>query len=430
MKHNYRIVALVMLVFVVVSFVTNLMDPMGTDLQASFHLNEAQLGYLSFAMFIAYAVMSLPAGLLVERFSAKAVLIAAFLLAILGALAIAAHPTFATVLPAFFFMGVGFAMLQVVTIPLLRVAAGGEHMAFLGNMSQLIFALGSAVSPYAYVYLVNGLKSPAASRNIFFSTLSQIAPPGLLWVSLYWVITVILLVTVLTIAIMRWPRLELTEDEKIGSASVVLGLLKRKTVWLYLIGVICYVGTEQGVATKIKGFLVNCHQVDPDLADKVAVSGFWGAMAIGCAVGLGLLKLLDSRTVLWVFSAGGVLTLLVALFTPSATVALFALPMLGFWCSVGCPIVFALALNSVERHHGTLTGLLCTGIVGGGFLPPIIGHIADSFGPLGLRYGLLAILVTWGYLFSMGLWARPLVNNVTIGSQAKAGYTAGHSAHV
>src|ERR1700734_1988616 len=121
MKHNYFIVLLVMLVFVVVSFVTNLMDPMGTDLQASFHLNETQLGYLSFAMFIAYAIMSLPAGLLVERFSAKAVLIAAFLFSALGAFAIAAHPGFTTVLPAFFFIGVGFAMLQVVTIPLLRV---------------------------------------------------------------------------------------------------------------------------------------------------------------------------------------------------------------------------------------------------------------------------------------------------------------------
>jgi fucose permease len=417
---NFRIVVLVMLVFVAVSFITNLMDPMGTDLQASFKLTETQLGYLSFAMFIAYAVMSLPAGLLVERFSAKSVLIAAFLLATLGAFAIAAHPSFATVLPAFFFLGVGFAMLQVVTIPLLRSAAGGEHMAFLGNMSQLIFALGSAVSPYVYVYLVNGLKHPAASQNVLFSILSHLAPPGLLWVSLYWVITVILLVMIVAIAIMRWPRLELTEDEKVGSFAVVLELLKRKTVWLYFIGVICYVGTEQGVATKIKGFLVNCHHVDPDLADKVSVSGFWGAMAVGCAVGLGLVKLFDSRTVLSVFSVGGILTLLLALFTPSATVALYALPILGFWCSVGCPIVFALALNSLERHHGTLTGILCTGIVGGGFLPPIIGHIADSFGPLGLRYGMLAILVTWGYLFSMGLWARPLINNATIGNPAKA----------
>src|SRR5271163_773490 len=154
-----------MIVFVAVSFVTNLMDPMGTDIQASFSLNETQLGYLSFALFIAYAVMSIPSGLLVERFSAKAVLVVAFLLSTLGAFAIAVRPSFAIAIPAFFLIGVGFAMLQVVTIPLLRVAGGGEHMAFLGNMSQLIFALGSALSPQVYVTLVNGLKSPASSQN-------------------------------------------------------------------------------------------------------------------------------------------------------------------------------------------------------------------------------------------------------------------------
>ena len=430
MKHNYFIVLLVMVVFVAVSFVTNLMDPMGTDIQASFSLNETQLGYLSFAMFIAYAVMSIPAGLLVERFSAKAVLIVAFLFSTVGAFAIAVSPSFAMAIPAFFFIGVGFAMLQVVTIPLLRVAGGGENMAFFGNMSQLIFALGSTLSPYVYVYLVNGLKSPAASQNILISTLARVAPAGLFWVSLYWVIAVILLAMVLVIAFVRWPRLELTENEKIGSFATFVQLLKSKTVWLYFIGVICYVGTEQGVATKIKGFLVNCHNVDPDLANKVAVSGFWGAMAVGCAVGMGLMKLFDSRKVLMVFSAGGALTLLFALFTPSANAAMFALLMLGFWCSVGCPIVFALALNSLEKHHGTLTGILCTGIVGGGFLPPIIGKIADHFGPMGLRYGMLAILLTWGYLFSMGLWARPLINNATIGSQQKTKAPAIEPSHV
>jgi fucose permease len=430
MKPNYLIVLLVMIVFVAVSFVTNIMDPMGTDIQASFQLNETQLGYLSFAMFIAYAVMSLPAGLLVERFSAKAVLIAAFLLSTIGAFAIAAHPTFATAIPAFFLIGTGFAILQVVTIPLLRVAGGGEHMAFLGNMSQLIFALGSAFSPHVVVYVINGLKNPAASQNGLISALAKVAPPGLFWVSLYWVITVVLLVMVTVIALVRWPRIDLTENEKVGSFATILQLLKSKTVWLYFIGVICYVGTEQGIATKIKGFLVNCHNVDPDLANKVAVSGFWGAMALGCAVGLGLLKLFDGRKILSVFAAGGALTMLLALFTPSAKVATFALPMLGFWCSVGCPIVFALAFNSLEKHHGTFSGILCTGIVGGGFLPPIIGKIADHFGPMGLRYGMLAILLTWGYLFSMGIWARPLINNATIGSQPKATAPAVEPSHV
>src|SRR5882757_9700401 len=206
MKHNYFIVLLVMVVFVAVSFVTNIMDPVGTDIQASFHLTETQLGYLSFGLSIAYAVMTIPAGLLAERFSARTMLIGAFLSSTVGAFAIAAHPSFAVAIPAYFLMGVGFAVLQVVTIPLLRVAGGGENMAFLGNMSQLIFALGSALSPHVYVYLVNGLKNPSSSQNILISTLAKVAPAGLFWVSLYWVITVVLLIMLIAIAIARWPK--------------------------------------------------------------------------------------------------------------------------------------------------------------------------------------------------------------------------------
>ncbi|HEX4263189.1 MAG TPA: MFS transporter [Verrucomicrobiae bacterium] len=430
MKHNYFIVLLVMVVFVAVSFVTNIMDPIGTDIQASFNLTEAQLGYLSFGLFIAYAVMSFPAGLLAERFSAKTMLIGAFLSSTVGAFAIAVHPSFAVAIPAYFLMGVGFAILQVVTIPLLRVAGGGENMAFLGNLSQMIFALGSAVSPYVYVYLDNGLKSPVGSRDALINILAKVAPAGLYWVSIYWVIAAILLCLVLVIALVKWPRVELMENEKIGSFATIVQLLKNKTVWLYLVGVICYVGTEQGIATKIKGFLVNCHNIAPDHANKLAVSGFWSAMAIGCAVGMGLIKLFDSRKLLSAFMAGGAFTLVLALFTPNPKVALFALPMMGFWCSVGCPIVFALALNSLEKHHGTLTGILCVGIVGGGFVPPIIGKIADHFGPTGLRYGMLVNLVTLAFLFSMGFWARPLINNSTIGASQKTKTPVGEEAHV
>ena len=213
MKHNYFIVLLVMVVFVAVSFVTNIMDPVGTDIQASFHLTEAQLGYLSFGLFIAYAIMSFPAGLLAERFSAKTMLIGAFLCSTVGAFAIAAHPSFAVAIPAYFLMGVGFAVLQVVTIPLLRVAGGGENMAFLGNMSQLIFALGSAVSPYVYVYLDNGLKSPAASHDALINVLAEVAPAGLYWVSIYWVIAAILLCLVLVIALRRSRAASLSASE-------------------------------------------------------------------------------------------------------------------------------------------------------------------------------------------------------------------------
>jgi len=411
MKRNHFIVLLIMLIFVAISFVTNIIDPMGSDVQESFHLSNEQLGYMATALFIAYAVMSIPAGLLVERFAAKPVLIVAFLLSCGGAFAYAWRPSYSVALPSLFVIGVGFAMLQVVINPLLRVAGGEEHYAFYGNMSQMIFALGSTVSPHLYGYLVGHLKDPSLPRNFVISALDKVVRPGLPWISLYWVFALVLLVMVLVVSFVRLPKMELKEDEKVESFSTILVLLKNRIVWLYFVGIVCYVGTEQGVAVWIKKFLLDYHRVDPALVDQVAVSGFWGAMAAGCAVSLVLLKLFDSRKILGVFFAGGVITLLAALFG-NRSMALIGLPLMGFWCSVGWPIIFSLALNSVEKHHGSFAGILCTGIVGGAFLPPLIGRLGDHFG---LRFGMLALLVTFAYIISIAFWARPLIENATIG---------------
>jgi len=412
-------VGLIMLIFVVISFVTNILDPMGTDVQASFRLTEAQVGYLASALFMAYAVMSIPAGILVEKFSAKAVLLVAFLLSGAGALAFAARPSYAVAIPALFVIGVGFAMLQVVINPLLRISGGEEHYAFFGNLSQMIFALGSTLSPHLYVYLVSGIKE--GGRGGLVGTLTRLVPEGVSWAALYWVFAAILAAMAVVIALVRLPKVELAEDEKVGSFQTILLLLGNKTVWVYFVGIACYVGTEQGIATKIKPFLMNCHGVDPDLANRVAVSGFWGAMTLGCAVSLVLLKLFDAKKILVVFMAGGMLTLLAALFGNRAT-ALVAMPLMGFWCSVGWPLVFALALNSMEKHHGSFAGILCTGILGGAILPPLVGIIADHAGPMGLRYGLLAILATFSYLLFLGFWANPIISNATLGkTDAKHG---------
>jgi fucose permease len=198
------------------------------------------------------------------------------------------------------------------------------------------------------------------------------------------------------------PRLELKEEERVESISILRSLLKSRVVILYFIGIFCYVGTEQGVAFWISKFLETYHAVDPAKGGHSAVAGFWGLLMVGCGLGLVLLKLFDQRKILVCFGVCGVITLL----------ALIALPMMGFWCSVMWPLIFALALNSVEQHHGSFAGILCTAIVGGAFLPPIIGRLGDAFG---LRYGMLALMATLGYIISIGLWARPLVDNARIG---------------
>ena len=74
-------------------------------------------------------------------------------------------------------------------------------------------------------------------------------------------------------------------------------------------------------------------------------------------------------------------------------------------------IIFSLALNSLAEHHGTFSGILCTGIIGGAFVPLAVGQIGNV---LGLRAGLLLVYLTLGYILSIGFWAKPLVDNATV----------------
>jgi FHS family L-fucose permease-like MFS transporter len=44
-------------------------------------------------------------------------------------------------------------------------------------------------------------------------------------------------------------------------------------------------------------------------------------------------------------------------------------------------------------------------------VPVIIGGIGDRFG---LRAGVAFLYVTFGFVLSVGFWAKPLINNATI----------------
>lgn len=142
---------------------------------------------------------------------------------------------------------------------------------------------------------------------------------------------------------------------------------------------------------------------------------FWGLMTAGGVLGLLLVKLMDSRKVLVLFTSLALLSLTIGLFG-SGSAALIAFPMIGFFASVMYPIIISLALNSVTEHHGSFAGILMTGIIGGAVVPLIVGWIGDHFG---LRSGMLFIYLTMGYILAIGIWARPLVTNKTISRKKK-----------
>jgi MFS transporter, FHS family, L-fucose permease len=318
MTRRAQLIVYILIVWFAISFVTNLIGPLMQILIGDFKLSLALAGFLPFSFFLAYGLVSILAGALVETRGPRTTLLPAFTLNLAGSLAIAQFPAYATVIGGLFVIGLGMAMLQVVINPLMRTAGGEARFAFFSVMGQLVFGLASYLSPWVFSALME--RPDAADRP-------------LVWVQFYWAFTGLF---TLLIAITAWltiPRVDVPDSERSGGLDNHVELIAQPRVRLYFLGIVAYVGTEQSLANWMSQFLSTYHHVSPTLEGARAVGLFWGLMAVGCLLGLVLLRLLDSTIVLRIFTDLALVCAGLALFG-SAEVALLAFPATGFFLSV------------------------------------------------------------------------------------------------
>lgn len=408
MSRNPTIVVFILCLWFVISFVTNILGPLMPLIIDGFDINYRMAGFLPFSFFLAYGLVSIPAGALVELIGPKKTMLLAFTINLAGAAVFSFFPVYGAALVALFLIGMGMAMLQVIINPLMRTAGGEANFAFYSVMGQLVFGLASFVSPFVFSALMaeiaRGDSSPVARL------VTGLVPEGLGWVTFYWLFALVFLVVIVIISRMSIPKLTVEQDALSSPATVYLMLLRQPSVILFFLGIAAYVGTEQCLANWMSEFLSVYHGVSPEAEGARTVGLFWGLMSLGCVLGLGLLKLLDSKIVLRVFTLIAAAMLLAAVFG-SREVALIAFPATGFFISVMFSVIFSLALNSSPDHHGAYSGILCSGIFGGALLPLIVGMVGDAWG---LKTALVLLLVPLGFILSISFWAKPLIANETV----------------
>lgn len=413
MKKKILQLTLIMMFWFTISFITNILGPLIPDIINNFHLSDlAMAGFIPTSFFIAYALMSIPAGILIDRFGEKPVLFCGFLMPFVGTILFAMLHTYPALLASSFIIGLGMAMLQTVINPLQRAVGGEENYAFVAELAQFVFGAASFVSPLVYTYLIHELDPSIYSegKNWLIDLLARVTPSDLPWVSLYWIFTIILLAMLIAVAVSKFPKIELKEDEKSGSRSSYTELFKKPSVWLFFLGIFCYVSTEQGSSIFMSTFLEQYHGINPQTDGAQTVSFFWGLMTVGCFFGMILLKFIDSKRLLQMSGIITIVLLACALFG-SKQLSVMAFPAIGFSISMMYSIVFSLALNSVSEHHGSFAGILCSAIAGGAIGPLIISSIADH---TSLQVGMSALFVFVAYITFIGFWANPIINNKTI----------------
>lgn len=408
MKKNYVLVWVIMFGFFVISFVTNILGPIMPAATKELHLTLAQAAILPFAFFIAYAI-SIPAGYLLEKFGSKVLIILAFSIGCIGSLIFATHTTYFSYLATLFIIGICVAMLQVAFWPLLRTSGGEENYSFNSVLTQIFFGTASFLSPLVYSYLVLNLPANADS-NLLLQTLTKLVPASMPWVSIYWLNAIVTLGMIVFISFIKFPKVELQKSEELEGIKVIAQLLKNKIVLIYFFGIFSYVGMEQGISVYISKFLQDYHGFDANTVGARIIALFWGLQAAGSLIGILILKLYDVKKILSTFLVLQLISLSCALFGPKY-VSLISFPICGLLTSVMYGSIFSLGMNSLKTHHGSVSGIFCTGIIGGAAVPLAVG-LAGSL--LGLRVGLCFVYLTILYMLYIALTAKPLIDNKTV----------------
>jgi|TARA_B100001094_G_scaffold53594_1_gene49155 fucose permease len=391
---NIQLVIFVMVVFFVISFITNIIGPLIPQFIKTYNLSLVLASFLPLSFFFSYGVFSIPAGIYLERYGGKTIMVFAFLISSVGAGLIIAFPGYMSFIISFFLIGTGMAILQVAINPLLRNVVSGENFAFFSIIGQLAFGSASFLSPIFYKFL---LEENNPLGTIYFNDSPWI------WIYVLFILAVIILLFFLYL--LKIPKNDL--DSEHFDIKIFFNFLKSRNAYFYFFGIFCYVGVEQGINNWSSEFLFQYHSLDPEVIGVEVISSFWGNLTIGTIISLFLVKIIDEKKLLNLYALSSSLLVLLAIHGDSE-ISVLSFKLLGFSISGVWSVMISLGLNSVPKNHSIFSGILLTGIVGGAIFPFIIAALGQVFD---LKVGMHTILFGLLYLSYVGFTAKPLISN-------------------
>ena len=164
-----------------------------------------------------------------------------------------------------------------------------------------------------------------------------------------------------------------------------------------------YVGAEVGIASIMINYLEQKSVLGIDAkAAGLLLANYWLGALIGRFCGGFLLRLTAPGKVLMAFALVAA-TLVLTSFSTGGSLAAYSLIAVGLANSIMFPTIFSLAVEGLGDRAPQGSGLLCTAIVGGAFIPWLVGAVADA---AGLRMGLIVPVICYVVIASFGWFAR------------------------
>ena len=363
----------VTVLFLAWGFITALIDPLIPAVRAIFHLSYTESMLTQFAFFMAYGVMSLPGAALIARSgyvggiaAALATMLAGCLLMLLATqLAV-----YALVLAALFILASGITVLQVAANPLAAALGSAPHAHFRLTLSQAFNSFGTVVAPYigSLLMLRGGIFTGDGADSVLLRTQALASIRR----SFGLVAACIALLLLLVLAARRRVAIESRYE-----AVRILPALRSPFARLGAMAIFLYVGAEVSIGSIMINYLHQPAVLDVSIERAgELLSLYWlGAMIGRFGGSLILTRVAAARVVMAASAAAAILCLVVCL--TDGWIGAVAAIAVGLFNSVMFPTIFTLTLERSRAGSAATSGLLCTAIVGGALLPPLVGWVAD-----------------------------------------------------
>lgn len=391
-------------------FLTCLNDILIPHLKNVFSLSYTESMLVQFTFFLAYFLVSLPSGKLVEKVGYKKGIVLGLLIAGVGTLifypaaGMRSYPVF---LLAFFILAAGITLLQVAANPYVTILGKPETASSRLNLTQAFNSLGTTVAPYfgSLLILSTAVKSseemakmaPAQLELYKAAEAAAVQTP-------YLGLAAVLILLSAVFAYIKLPQIEAGSVESDDGVKQSYDDL-HPSAWGYkhlilgAVGIFVYVGAEVAIGSFLVNYFVTLDKTLAEVDAGKLVSFYWGGAMVGRFIGSAVQRKINPGQVLG-FNAVAAAVLVVVSMLTDEQIAIWSILLVGLFNSIMFPTIFSLAIKGLGKHTGQASGILCMAIVGGALIPVVQGAIADS---IGIHHAFILPVICYAFIAFYGV---------------------------
>lgn len=396
---------LVTSLFFLWALIHNLSPILIPHLKKACRLTDMQSAYIDSAVFAAYFLMALPAGMLMKRFGYKAGIIFGLCLYAIGAflfIPAANSREYIAFLGALFVIASGLTFLETAANPYVTVLGPAETATTRLNLAQSFNGVGAMLGPLIGMqFILSGTEytpeqlqamSPQALQQYLNAEAASVKMP-------YLVIGIVVLLVALLFVVTKMPEVQEAPDESIDDNAARSGsIFRHRHLVAAVVAQFFYIGAQIGV----NAFFIRFAKFTADIPEKKA------ALLLGTVAGLGfmigrffgtfLMRTIRPQVLLTTYAVINIVLVILAM-TTSGMVAVVAVLAVPFFMSIMFPTIFSLGLRGLGGDMKLGSSLLVMSIVGGAVFPPLMGLISDASN---IQMAYLVPLISFGVVAWFG----------------------------